>query len=100
MRARGGALVKPRGEGDSLFMPCLTRANGCREWPLIAFHNALLAEPWDLPEVGLRVRMALHTGEADLRDQRLLRRGPQPLRPHPGRGARRAGTRVADHKPT
>ncbi len=63
--ARGGVLVKPRGEGDSLFM-VFTQATDA-VMAAVDFHNALLAEPWDMP-ASLRVRMALHTGEADLRD--------------------------------
>jgi predicted ATPase/class 3 adenylate cyclase len=60
-----GVLVKSRGEGDSLFavFPRATDA-------LVAALNlqqSLCAEPWP-QETSLRVRMALHTGEADLRD--------------------------------
>jgi len=61
----GGVLVKKRGEGDSLFA-VFPRATGAVEAAAalqVAFHT----EPW--PEsLPLRVRMALHTGEADLRD--------------------------------
>ncbi|HLZ29409.1 MAG TPA: tetratricopeptide repeat protein [Chloroflexota bacterium] len=60
-----GVLVRPRGEGDSRFA-VFARATeavaaGC------AIQRALHAEAWPLPEP-LGVRLALHTGEADLRD--------------------------------
>lgn len=61
----GGALVKPRGEGDSLFIvferPTSAVAAAC------ALQQAFAEEPW-LGAIPIRVRMALHTGEADLRD--------------------------------
>ena len=41
--------------------------------------RALAAEDWALPGP-LRVRMGLHTGEAELRDGRLLRLGGEPRR--------------------
>src|ERR671932_681683 len=59
-----GAVVRPRGEGDSRFAvfaratDAVTAAAGLQQ--------ALHAEPWPTP-TPLRVRMALHTGEADLR---------------------------------
>jgi predicted ATPase/class 3 adenylate cyclase len=74
--AQGGALVKPRGGGDSLFAvfaratdalcaACtLQRAYVQEEW-----HRFLAAEE-EAPagDFTLRVRIALHTGETDLRD--------------------------------
>jgi predicted ATPase/class 3 adenylate cyclase len=64
VEAHAGTLVKSRGEGDSLFavFPRATDALAAA----VAFQQALIAEPWPA-EVSLRVRMALHTGEADLR---------------------------------
>ncbi len=60
----GGVLVKSRGEGDSLFavFPHATEsvAAAC------ALQQVFVTEPWP-QETPLRVRMALHTGEADLR---------------------------------
>lgn len=60
-----GQLVRPRGEGDSRFA-VFARATdaiaAARDMQL-----ALAAEPWPTPSP-LRVRMALHTGEADLRE--------------------------------
>jgi predicted ATPase/class 3 adenylate cyclase len=60
-----GVLVKPRGEGDSLFFVFsrATDALACA----CAFQQALCSEPWP-SETPLRVRMALHTGEADLQE--------------------------------
>jgi predicted ATPase/class 3 adenylate cyclase len=61
----GGHVIKSRGEGDSLFA-VFSRATdalsaACR------LQHALVREPWPTP-APLRVRMSLHTGEADLRD--------------------------------
>ncbi len=64
VEAHGGQLVKPRGEGDSHFV-VFTRASDAVA-AACALQQALDAESWPLP-VPLRVRMALHTGEADLR---------------------------------
>ena len=60
-----GSLVKGRGEGDSLFavFARATDAVGAAA----ALQLALLAEAWPTP-TPLRVRMALHTGEADFRE--------------------------------
>ncbi len=60
-----GVVVRPRGEGDSLFC-VFVRASDAAAAALNG-QRALLAEDWG--EIGsLRVRMGLHTGEADLRD--------------------------------
>src|SRR5207248_7968166 len=60
-----GVLVKSRGEGDSLFAvfarPTDALAAAC------ALQKAILAEPWPTSSP-IRVRVALHTGEADLRE--------------------------------
>src|SRR5438093_227889 len=57
---RAGALVKSRGEGDSLFavFPRATDAVAAAS----ALQQAYLAEHWPTP-TPLRVRIALHTGE-------------------------------------
>src|SRR5262249_38017129 len=62
---RGGRVVGPRGEGASRFcvFPRATDAVAAAA----AIQRALHAEPWP-PEAPLMVRLALHTGEADLRD--------------------------------
>src|SRR5918912_1550686 len=60
-----GVVVRPRGEGDSRFavFPRAREAVG----GAATIQQALHEEPWPA-ETRLRVRMALHTGEADLRD--------------------------------
>src|SRR5918912_3778170 len=63
--AHQGQVVRPRGEGDSRFA-VFTRATDAVA-AAAALQQALYAEPWPTP-TPLRVRMALHTGEADLRD--------------------------------
>jgi predicted ATPase/class 3 adenylate cyclase len=61
---QGGTVIRSRGEGDSLF------AVFARATDAVAAAGAaqqqLQAEKWSTP-TPLRVRMALHTGEADLR---------------------------------
>jgi predicted ATPase/class 3 adenylate cyclase len=59
-----GQVVRPRGEGDSRFAVFLRATDGVVA--ACAIQIALVEEPWPL-EAPLRVRMALHTGEADLR---------------------------------
>jgi predicted ATPase/class 3 adenylate cyclase/Tfp pilus assembly protein PilF len=61
----GGIVVRPRGEGDSRFA-VFTRATDAIA-AAEAIQRALFAEPWAVPSP-VRVRIALHTGEADLRD--------------------------------
>jgi len=60
-----GFLIKSRGEGDSLFA-VFARATDAVAAAL-AFQQALTRELWPA-ETPLRVRVALHTGEADLRE--------------------------------
>src|ERR687885_2386729 len=60
-----GVVVRPRGEGDSRFA-VFPRASDAVA-AAVAIQHALHYEPWPA-ETRLRVRMALHTGEADLRD--------------------------------
>jgi predicted ATPase/class 3 adenylate cyclase/Tfp pilus assembly protein PilF len=60
-----GVLVRSRGEGDSLFLVFARASDAVAA--ACAFQQALVSETWP-PPVSLRVRMALHTGEADLRD--------------------------------
>src|SRR4029078_9952043 len=59
-----GVLVRPRGEGDSRFavFPLATDAAEAA----IAMQKALFAEAWQTATPP-RVRVALHTGDADLR---------------------------------
>ena len=60
-----GHVVRPRGEGDSRFA-VFSRATDAVA-AAACLQQALFAEPWPTHEP-LRVRMALHTGEAELRD--------------------------------
>ena len=63
--ANGGTVVRPRGEGDSIFAVFLraTDAVGAA----CAAQQLLLRETW--PEgIAINVRMALHTGESELRE--------------------------------
>ena len=62
--AHEGCVVRPRGEGDSRFAVFDQATDAVRA--AAALQQALQAEPWPTP-TPLRVRMALHTGEADLR---------------------------------
>ncbi len=61
----GGTLVRPRGEGDSRFavFPRASDAVAAAG----AIQHRLADEVWCTPW-SIRVRIALHTGEADLRD--------------------------------
>src|SRR5690242_4328427 len=61
----GGSVVRPRGEGDSRFA-VFSRATDAVT-AAAAMQQALYAESWPAP-ISLRVRLALHTGEADLRE--------------------------------
>jgi predicted ATPase/class 3 adenylate cyclase/DNA-binding CsgD family transcriptional regulator len=58
-----GQLVRPRGEGDSRFA-VFARASDAVS-AACAIQLALTEEPWGLPEP-VRVRIGVHTGEADL----------------------------------
>jgi AAA ATPase domain len=60
-----GTVVRPRGEGDSRFA-VFSRASDALS-AACAIQRVFATEPWPTPDP-LRVRMALHTGEADLRD--------------------------------
>jgi class 3 adenylate cyclase len=65
IQQHGGIVVKSRGEGDSFFavfsQASVALAAAC------SLQQVLLAEPWPA-DTPLRVRMALHTGEADLHE--------------------------------
>jgi predicted ATPase/class 3 adenylate cyclase len=62
--SNGGVVVRPRGEGDSRFAVFARATDAVASARDI--QQALAAEPWPTPRP-LRVRSALHTGEADLR---------------------------------
>src|SRR5438132_7390374 len=61
----GGQIVRPRGEGDSRFCAFARASDAVAA--AAAIQRALHDELWPTP-TPIRVRMALHTGEADLRD--------------------------------
>jgi predicted ATPase/class 3 adenylate cyclase/Tfp pilus assembly protein PilF len=63
--ACGGSLLKSRGEGDSTFSVFEHAAHAVTA--ALAVQRALAAEPWPTSREIL-VRIAMHTGEADLRD--------------------------------
>src|SRR5438034_11832257 len=65
IQRHGGTVIKSRGEGDSLFA-VFGRATDAIA-AAVAGQQGLLTEAWPV-EAPLRVRIALHTGEADLRD--------------------------------
>ncbi|MGA5543808.1 BTAD domain-containing putative transcriptional regulator [Mycobacterium sp. NPDC051198] len=63
--SRGGRLIKTRGEGDATFS-VFERPSAAAAASL-ELQDAILHEPWALVEP-MRIRIALHTGEAELRD--------------------------------
>ena len=63
--AHGGEIVKSRGEGDSFFTVFARASDAVAA--ACAIQRALVAEAWPIMPPP-RVRMALHTGEAELRD--------------------------------
>ncbi|MDT4937608.1 MAG: hypothetical protein QOG80_1279, partial [Pseudonocardiales bacterium] len=63
--SRGGRLVKTRGEGDATFS-VFDRPSAAAA-AAIELQDAIIHEPWALREP-MRVRVALHTGEVELRD--------------------------------
>lgn len=65
VREHGGFLLRHKGEGDST-MSVFARASDAMG-AAIAFQEALRAEAWP-PGIAIRVRMAIHTGEAHERE--------------------------------
>jgi DNA-binding SARP family transcriptional activator len=63
--SRGGRLIKTRGEGDATFSVFERPSAGAAA--AIELQDAIAHEPWALREP-MRIRVALHTGEAELRD--------------------------------
>lgn len=59
----GGVILKSRGEGDSVFAVFTHPRDALRA----ALQAQIAVQSWREPVV-LRVRMAIHTGEADIRD--------------------------------
>jgi predicted ATPase/class 3 adenylate cyclase len=60
-----GCLVRPRGEGDSRFVVFARATDAVAA--AAAIQRAMHDEPWPTP-TPVKLRVALHTGEADLRD--------------------------------
>jgi predicted ATPase/class 3 adenylate cyclase/Tfp pilus assembly protein PilF len=65
MEQHRGVVLKSRGEGDSLFVVFARATDAVAA--ACALQQSFVAEPWP-PETPLSIRMALHTGEADLQD--------------------------------
>ncbi|MED5811129.1 BTAD domain-containing putative transcriptional regulator [Mycolicibacterium sp. 050232] len=63
--SRGGRLIKTRGEGDATFS-VFDRPSAAAS-AAIELQDAIFHEPWALADP-MRIRVALHTGEAELRD--------------------------------
>ncbi|WP_336584509.1 BTAD domain-containing putative transcriptional regulator [Mycolicibacterium tusciae] len=63
--SRGGRLIKTRGEGDATFS-VFDRPSGAAA-AAIELQEAIRHEPWVLSEP-MRIRVALHSGEVELRD--------------------------------
>jgi class 3 adenylate cyclase len=63
--SRGGRLIKTRGEGDATFS-VFDRPSAAAA-AAIELQDAISHEPWALREP-MRIRVALHTGEVELRD--------------------------------
>ncbi|WP_253900645.1 BTAD domain-containing putative transcriptional regulator [Mycobacterium asiaticum] len=63
--SRGGRLIKTRGEGDATFS-VFDRPSAAAA-AAVELQEAIGHEPWPLPDP-MRIRIALHTGEAELRD--------------------------------
>jgi class 3 adenylate cyclase len=58
-------VIRPRGEGDSRFAVFQQATDAAAA--AVAIQKVLHTEPWTI-RTPLRIRIALHTGEADLRD--------------------------------
>ncbi len=63
--SRGGRLIKTRGEGDATFS--VFERPSAAAAAALELQDAITHEPWALREP-MRVRVALHTGEAEFRD--------------------------------
>ena len=63
--SRGGRLIKTRGEGDATFS--VFERPSAAAAAALELQDAIVHEPWPLREP-MRIRVALHTGEAEFRD--------------------------------
>ncbi|UQX89519.1 adenylate/guanylate cyclase domain-containing protein [Jatrophihabitans telluris] len=61
----GGWLIRPRGEGDSRFAVFVRASDAIAA--AVGIQRMLAAEAWSTPRP-IRVRIAVHTGETELRD--------------------------------
>jgi len=65
VETNGGTVVRPRGEGDSIFAVFLRATDAVAA--ACAAQLLLQRETWPLA-IAINVRMAIHTGESELRD--------------------------------
>ena len=65
VEVNGGTVVRPRGEGDSIFAVFLRATDAVSA--ACAAQQFLLQETW-AEGIAINVRMALHTGESELRE--------------------------------
>jgi len=65
IREHGGVHIRPRGEGDSRFAVFSSASDAVSA--ATAIQRAFAAEPWPTPRP-IKVRIGVHTGEAELRD--------------------------------
>jgi predicted ATPase/class 3 adenylate cyclase/DNA-binding CsgD family transcriptional regulator len=65
IRAHGGVHIRPRGEGDSRFAVFASATDSIAA--AVAIQRAYAAEPWPTPRP-IKVRIGLHTSEAEPRD--------------------------------
>jgi predicted ATPase/DNA-binding CsgD family transcriptional regulator len=65
VRSHGGVHIRPRGEGDSRFAVFTSAPDAVAA--ALTIQRAFASEPWPTPRP-VRVRIGLHTGEAQLRD--------------------------------
>ena len=65
VETNGGTVVRPRGEGDSIFAVFLRATDAVVA--ACAAQRLLLGEIWP-GDISINVRMAMHTGESELRD--------------------------------
>ncbi len=65
VETNGGTVVRPRGEGDSIFAVFLRATDAVVA--ACAAQRLLLGEIWP-GDISVNVRMAMHTGESELRD--------------------------------
>ncbi|WP_422206664.1 BTAD domain-containing putative transcriptional regulator [Mycobacterium sp.] len=63
--SRGGRLIKTRGEGDATFS--VFERPSAAAAAALELQDAITHEQWDIREP-MRIRIALHTGEVELRD--------------------------------